>query len=275
VTERVKAKFEEQKWCCSSCAQKRRCSVCDEPTTTACLDCAIDLRVTVYVCGTRACRDHHETKCGAELRKLKTRAESALTEREREVAALTNICNYGVADGAPDRMLRDHRRYESLCLRRSRTEDVNEQAKWIALACEARAFIKTYGDLDADENLIDRCKKAEAEVERLKAEVELYRQSDEALHAKFDECPHKHDGPCGCSYDRPGDVCLVHSPKLREAEAELAALRARCERLEAPVSKEESQFFWWRGGPDDLVTSKEGVNRLIAARAAARVETKE
>jgi hypothetical protein len=47
----------------------------------------------------------------------------------------------------------------------------------------------------------------------------------------------------------------------------ISDLIAENERLKAPVSDEESGFFWWRSGPDDLITSREGVNRLIASRA--------
>lgn len=33
---------------------------------------------------------------------------------------------------------------------------------------------------------------------------------------------------CGCSYDQPGDVCLHHSPKLVDVEAERCELRDAC-----------------------------------------------
>lgn len=67
--------YQEQKYCCSSCAQKRRCHVCDDVTTLACSDCAIDLSAVVYVCKKKECRDSHETKCPHNLK--------------QEVAALT------------------------------------------------------------------------------------------------------------------------------------------------------------------------------------------
>lgn len=37
---------------------------------------------------------------------------------------------------------------------------------------------------------------------------------------------------CACSWDRPGDLCHHHSPKLAAAEAENARLRARVEELD-------------------------------------------
>lgn len=60
-------KYEEQKHCCTVCATKRRCHVCDDQTTFACSDCAIDLRATVYVCSKLRCRDEHEKKCAHNL----------------------------------------------------------------------------------------------------------------------------------------------------------------------------------------------------------------
>lgn len=60
-------KYEEQKHCCTSCAMKRRCHVCDQPTTLACSDCAIDLRAVIYVCNKTQCRDEHEKKCAHSL----------------------------------------------------------------------------------------------------------------------------------------------------------------------------------------------------------------
>lgn len=60
-------KYEEQKHCCTSCAMKRRCHVCDQPTTLACSDCAIDLRAVIYVCNKAQCRDEHEKKCAHSL----------------------------------------------------------------------------------------------------------------------------------------------------------------------------------------------------------------
>jgi hypothetical protein len=109
-----------------------------------------------------------------------SRAEAALEVVEQERTALENICQYGVDDGSPDRMLRDHRRYESWCLHQAQNPDQSEQAKWVGLACDARAFIKQYGGLDAQENLIDRCKKAEAALEALQQENARLKAEGEA-----------------------------------------------------------------------------------------------
>lgn len=51
------------------------------------------------------------------------------------------------------------------------------------------------------------------EVRRLEGHVEL-------LQSKIDA-----DTSCACSFDKPDDVCAVHSPRLAAAEAELARLR--------------------------------------------------
>ena len=56
------------------------------------------------------------------------------------------------------------------------------------------------------------------------AELAEVRASEDALDAKVDAlAPH---GTCGCSYDKPSDLCLHHSPKL-------VAMTARAERAEA------------------------------------------
>lgn len=81
---RVPDKYEEQKHCCTVCAAKRRCSVCDEQTTLACSDCAIDLRAVVYVCKKTECRDHHETKCAHTLIERIAKAEAARDDFERK-----------------------------------------------------------------------------------------------------------------------------------------------------------------------------------------------
>ena len=72
----------------------------------------------------------------------------------------------------------------------------------------------------------------EGEVARLKRQLASAEEIAEALHAKFDRCPHpKHI--CGCSFDRPSDVCALHAPQLRKALEEI-------ERLGALASHRES-----------------------------------
>lgn len=69
-----------------------------------------------------------------------------------------------------------------------------------------------------------------AEVARLREQLEAAQketivawEAAEALDAKVKSlAPH---GTCGCSSDRLGDVCLHHSPRVKELEATLAALR--------------------------------------------------
>jgi hypothetical protein len=48
----------------------------------------------------------------------------------------------------------------------------------------------------------------------------------EELQQKFEGCPHT---SCGCSYDRPGDVCAIHSPKIAAQKAEIERLREALE----------------------------------------------
>ena len=73
-------KYPAGKHCCTVCAQKRRCSICDGQTTTACSDCAIDLRATVYVCSKAGCRKAHDAKCPQELKARVIALERALRE---------------------------------------------------------------------------------------------------------------------------------------------------------------------------------------------------
>jgi hypothetical protein len=67
-----------------------------------------------------------------------------------------------------------------------------------------------------------------------------------ALEAKFDSCPHVDPECklCGCSYDKPSDVCAVHAPQLREALEQIAALKQQVERLSAPVSEQQATGMW-------------------------------
>lgn len=85
---------------------------------------------------------------------------------------------------------------------------------------------------------IFRCKEAtvkawntrSADAARI-AELEAQQKSsDESLAAqekKYADCPHpkgEQYWPCGCSYDKPSDVCAIHAPQLREALMRIATL---------------------------------------------------
>ena len=63
----------------------------------------------------------------------------------------------------------------------------------------------------------------EADNKRLREDIASADAQIEALEAKL--------GPdcCACPYDKPGDVCRVHSPMLRKAEAEIKRLREELE----------------------------------------------
>jgi hypothetical protein len=83
----------------------------------------------------------------------------------------------------------------------------------------------------------------DAEIEKLKADAASSDEAMEAQFRKFEECPHtvafNKDGSslCGCSFDRPGDVCAHHAPALRDAQRDLTAARLRIERLEDVLRK--------------------------------------
>ena len=62
----------------------------------------------------------------------------------------------------------------------------------------------------------------EAEIADLRRQLAEAQEAAEALDAKVRAlAPH---GTCGCSYDRPGDLCMHHSPQI-------TALRSRVETL--------------------------------------------
>lgn len=73
-----RAKYVEERRCCTICNEKNRCHICKIQTLQACSDCRIDLNVTVYVCEKKECRDFHESKCSYWLR------EALRAERESE-----------------------------------------------------------------------------------------------------------------------------------------------------------------------------------------------
>ncbi|KMO32511.1 hypothetical protein VQ02_23490 [Methylobacterium variabile] len=67
-----------------------------------------------------------------------------------------------------------------------------------------------------------RIRELEAERDAALRERDEFEQAIMALEAKISSlAPH---GSCACSYDRPGDVCMHHSPALAAAQAENARL---------------------------------------------------
>jgi hypothetical protein len=68
-----------------------------------------------------------------------------------------------------------------------------------------------------------------AKIERLERECKQAEASDEAAHQKFEvlldtkNWSHSRE-TCGCSYDNPDDVCMVHSPQLVKAKKKIEQL---------------------------------------------------
>jgi len=70
---------------------------------------------------------------------------------------------------------------------------------------------------------VKRIDALEAEIKQLREQLEYDEEQINALQDKLGlDC-------CACSYDKPGDVCMVHSPMLRKAEAEIKRLLAKLE----------------------------------------------
>lgn len=85
---------------------------------------------------------------------------------------------------------------------------------------------------------------ASARIAKLEAHVEELRQKNSSED-------------CACSYDKPGDVCLGHSPalaaakgRIAELEAEIAALRERLAEAK-PVKDDESLWNFWNAKARD------------------------
>ena len=94
----------------------------------------------------------------------------------------------------------------------------------------------------------------EMEKERDEAEA-----SNEALNVKLDAlAPH---GSCACDYDRPGDVCGHHSPKLMVSEARCRRLTQALERIAKGFEGASPEYI--------LATAEEPLATLIAVEALA------
>jgi len=81
----------------------------------------------------------------------------------------------------------------------------------------------------------------DAEIEKLRAELDNAQHHIEMLQAKLDA-----EKSCACAYDDPNEVCLPHSPLLEKARAELDMTR---EQLNAAVAL--IAWDYWNGGASE------------------------
>ncbi len=87
------------------------------------------------------------------------------------------------------------------------------------------------------------------EIERLKAEAKSDEETIEAWINKYQGCPHViGEGDCGCSYDNMNDVCMVHSPKLLEVTAKLAASDAMADKLAEALKDQVAAYGYTHHG---------------------------
>ena len=81
-----------------------------------------------------------------------------------------------------------------------------------------------------------------AERDEAQADQKAAEDSNDALNEKLHAlAPH---GSCACSYDKPGDVCLHHSPALAAAEARAAQLQAERDEAVNKANEEETSAVW-------------------------------
>lgn len=82
-------------------------------------------------------------------------------------------------------------------------------------------------DLEEARKDIAGLEQANETIKRLRAEIQSGDEMYEAQHKKYEDCPHKpianeYGNECGCSFDRIGDVCGLHSPALKAAQSTVA-----------------------------------------------------
>ncbi len=91
-----------------------------------------------------------------------------------------------------------------------------------------------YHDYDQEASALKSALTTEAA--ELRGKLEAAEQSEEAVQIKLQTLlAGGHGETCGCSYDRPNDICMHHSPALVAATNETAELRAEVGRLRGAV----------------------------------------
>jgi hypothetical protein len=93
-----------------------------------------------------------------------------------------------------------------------------------------------------------------AERDEARKDQKAAEDSNDALNEKLHAlAPH---GSCACSYDKPGDVCMHHSPALATATAEAASLRAENDRLRAACVAAQKSIARFPGSVHDRAMAK-------------------
>lgn len=105
-------------------------------------------------------------------------------------------------------------------------------------------------------------------IAKLEQQVAEQEAANEALYAKYEGCPHEMEVgvTCGCSLDRPSDVCAVHAPQLRKAQQQITEQQKTIDRLRAPVSSIEAQRYTSYYPQHGLLMKLSQIDALIAAR---------
>ncbi len=123
------------------------------------------------------------------------------------------------------------------------------------------------GGSDKIDELESACEHLRVDLSSTEARVSELEKHVEELQAKINP-----ETDCCCSYDEPGQVCAVHSPRVSELERQLAELSKEAAEVLAPIKHEADQWEGygdlevivedWPGGP----LSSINVGHLRAAR---------
>lgn len=109
--------------------------------------------------------------------------------------------------------------------------------------------------------------KVRAELAEAQADQRAAEDSNDALNVKLHTlAPH---GSCACSYDKPGDVCLHHSPALATATAEAASLRAEVEAVLDDATRMSSLLLM----AGEMTAQERRTARAVAEGIAAKIRT--
>jgi hypothetical protein len=103
------------------------------------------------------------------------------------------------------------------------------------------------------------------ELDQRDAEIRRLRQHVEELQSKAMSCG---NGQCCCSFDGPGDVCMVHSPTVDQLQSELRVSNELLTEVTAACSATEREAATLRAELADTDSRREARERRVINRSA-------